>query len=258
MARQNRKKLNHLLKNWPRGTVAVHSWLEQQGISRQLAEAYVNSEWIVRIDRGAFIRADDHVEWTGGVQTLQHQVGLQLHVAAKTALQLQGYAHFLPLGQDAPATLFGSPGVKLPGWFRQYPWDVRLRYTSSNLFPYEDGIGLTTKDFDTYAINISSPERAIMEVIHLVPHQESLDEALLLMEGLNTLRPALVGNLLKSCRSIKVKRFFMYLAEKYNHPWVKRLDTSCVDFGSGKRVIAPCGQWNSKYNITVPKDSEMT
>jgi len=38
MSGQNRNKLNQLLGNWPKGTVAVHAWLQDQGIYRQLAK----------------------------------------------------------------------------------------------------------------------------------------------------------------------------------------------------------------------------
>ncbi len=73
------------------------------------------------------------------------------------------------------------------------------------------------------------------------------------MEGLKTLRPAVVQELLEKTASIKVKRLFMHFAEKFNHPWLKHLDLEQVDFGKGKRVIAKGGQFDSKYNISVPK-----
>jgi hypothetical protein len=40
------------------------------------------------------------------------------------------------------------------------------------------------------------------------------------MEGLNTLRPDLVQELLEKCSSVKVKRLFMHLAEQFQHPWL--------------------------------------
>ncbi len=91
-----------------------------------------------------------------------------------------------------------------------------------------------------------------MEVLYLVPANESFEEAGLLMEGLTTLRPRLVQALLTQCRSVKVKRLFMFLAEACNHAWVKKLDLSKVDFGKGKRMIVKGGRFDAKYNITVP------
>ncbi len=104
-----------------------------------------------------------------------------------------------------------------------------------------------------YVVRLSTPERAIMEVLYGVPKEESYEEAKLLMEGLTTLRPRLVQMLLESCVSIKVKRLFMVLAESCGHTWVKKLDLSKVDFGKGKRMLVRGGRFDSKYNITVPE-----
>lgn len=95
-----------------------------------------------------------------------------------------------------------------------------------------------------------------MEMLYLVPQQESFEEAYLIMEGLSTLRPNPVTDLLISASSVKVKRMFMWMAEKANHPWVEKVNVSKVDFGSGKRVIVKNGRLNKKYNITVTKEYE--
>ena len=183
---------------------------------------------------------------------------LPVHVGAKTALQLQGYAHYLPMGKGGDVSLFGGPGTRLPAWFRQYDWGVALRYTTTKLFADEPNAGLTNKELAAYTMTMSAPERAIMEVLYLVPAEESFEEAGLLMEGLTTLRPRLVQSLLEQCRSVKVKRLFMFLAESHNHAWVKKLDLSTVDFGKGKRMIVKGGRLDAKYNITVPDTNQQS
>jgi len=102
-----------------------------------------------------------------------------------------------------------------------------------------------------WSIRLSAPELAMMEFLYLVPGRESFSEASLLMDGLATLRPGVVQSLLEQCRSVKVKRLFMFLAERHNHPWVKRLHLSKVDFGRGKRMIVKGGRFDAKYRITV-------
>ena len=252
MASEPRSKLNRLLTAWPQGAVAVSRWLEAQGAYQQLVHEYEKSGWIRRIGQGAYVRAGGTVEWTGGLYALQEQMQLPIHAGAKTALQLQGYAHFLAMGKGGAVSLFGSPGTRLPAWFRQYDWGVALHYTATKLFADDPNAGLTKKELAAYAITVSAPERAIMEVLHLVPAEESFEEAALLMEGLTTLRPRLVQSLLEQCRSVKVKRLFMVLAESHNHAWVKKLDLSKVDFGKGKRMIVKGGRLDARYNITVP------
>lgn len=252
MAGETRSKLNRLLSAWPPGTVATSRWLEAQGAYQQLVHEYEKSGWIRRIGQGAYARAGDTIEWTGGLYAVQVQMALPVHVGAKTALQLQGYAHFLSLGKGEALTLFGLPGTRLPAWFRRRDWGGTLHYTTTKLFMDTTDAGLTKKDLGAYAVTISAPERAILEVLYLVPAEESFEEAGLLMEGLTTLRPRLVQALLEQCRSVKVKRLFLYLAETCNHAWVKKLDLSNVNLGKGKRMIVRGGHLDAKYNITVP------
>jgi hypothetical protein len=255
MASESRSKLNRLLTAWPQGTVAVSRWLEAQGAYQQLVHEYEKNGWIQRIGQGAYVRAGDTVEWSAGLHALQEQVKLPVHAGAKTALQMQGYAHFLPMGKAGTVSLFGTPGTRLAAWFRQYDWGVALRYTATKLFADDPDSGLTKKELATYAVTVSAPERAIMEVLYLVPAEETFEEAALLMEGLTTLRPRLVQSLLEQCRSVKVKRLFMFLAEACNHAWIKNLDLSKVNFGKGKRMIVKGGRLDAKYNITVPDTS---
>ena len=253
MASETGSKINRLLKAWPSGTVAVSLWLEQHGVYQQLAREYEKTAWVQRIGRGAYIKAGDNVEWTGGLYAIQKQLMLPIHVGGKTALQMQGYAHYLPLGKDTTVTLFGLPGTKLPAWFKQHAWDVKVRYITTHLFSGDATQGMAKKEMGAYSISLSAPERAMMEVLYSVPTEETYDEAKLLMEGLTTLRPRVVQTLLERCAFKKVKRLFMVLAERCAHPWVKKIDLSNVDFGTSKRMLVRGGRFDSKYNISVPE-----
>ena len=193
------------------------------------------------------------MEWTGGLYAIQKQLMLPIHASGKTALQMQGYAHYLPLGKDTTVILFGLPSTKLPAWFKQYVWEVKVRYITTRLFSSEAIQGMTKKEIGSYSISLSTPERAMMEVLYSVPTEETYDEAKLLMEGLTTLRPRVVQTLLERCAFQKVKRLFMVLAERCAHPWVKKLDLSNVDFGTSKRMLVRGGRFDSKYNISVPE-----
>jgi len=255
MNRHNGSKINNLLKNWPKDTVAVYDWLDEQGVYRQLAGQYVKSGWIERIGQGAFKRSGDTVDWSGGLYTLQTQLKMSVHPAGKTALQLQGNAHYVPANlKQTKVVLFGSKNEKLPGWFRKFEWDTDVRYTMTNIFGKELSLGFTTYDTGNYEIKISSPERAALEFCYQVPNRESFDELDEIMSGLAALRPGVVQGLLEKCGSIKAKRLFMYLAEKHSHAWVNKLNLEKVNFGTGKRALSRDGRYNSKYQIVVPKN----
>jgi hypothetical protein len=93
-------------------------------------------------------------------------------------------------------------------------------------------------------------------MLYHIPEQQGFDEAQKIMASLTTLRPDLVQNLLETCRSVKVKRLFMYMADKEEHVWFDDLDSQQLDLGSGKRVIIKDGKLDKKYGITIPRSSE--
>jgi hypothetical protein len=252
MASQTGTKINRLLKQWPSGTVAVLRWLEKQGVYQQLVHEYEKSAWIRRVGQGAYAKSGDKIDWSGGLFALQNQLGLPIYAGGKTALQLQGYAHFLPLGKGSTVFLFGPSDTKLPAWFTQYEWGLNIRFASTRLFTGETNAGLTMRDMGAFSIGVSAPERAMLEVLYFVPKEQSYEEARQLMEGLTTPRLKILQNLLENCTSVKVKRLFMVLAEGCGHAWVRKLDISNVNFGKGKRMLVKGGRLDAKYNISVP------
>ena len=95
---------------------------------------------------------------------------------------------------------------------------------------------------------------AILECLNLPEAASSLLDIYYLMESLTTLRPKLVQTLLESCTSQKVKRLFLYMAEKARHPWLKALNLERVSFGTSRYMVTPTGKYIRKYNMTIPKE----
>jgi tRNA-binding EMAP/Myf-like protein len=215
---------------------------------------YQNGKWIRNIGRGAYALVGDNVEWTGAVYALQTQLGLNIHIGGKTALALKGHAHYLPL-QKERVYLYGSSVQELPKWFLNANWNVEIVYFNTKLFPQHYNEGLTQHNEKSFSTIISSPERAALELVFHVPNVIGFQEAILILESLSTLRPLLLSELLKNCKSIKAKRVFMFIAEKSNHPWAEKIDLSDVNFGQGKRQIIQNGVLDKKYLITVPRDN---
>jgi len=203
------------------------------------------------------VRADDaHIDWTGALWSMQQLMHMSVHPGGKTALELLGDAHFLPLG-GGRLTLYSEQGERLPAWFRKHRWGVKVVHSATNLFPTD--LGMTEHASRDLALQVSTRERAMMELLHFVPEKESLDEARLLMRGLTSLRPVLIQQLLESCNSIKVKRLFLVLAEEAQHGWVEKLDLSKTNLGKGKRVLAKGtkgGRLHRKYQLILPSDDE--
>jgi hypothetical protein len=248
-------KINQILKLWPRGTVALSSWLESQGVYQQLAHKYEQTQWFERVGYGAFVRSGDKVDWQGALYAIQTHASLPIHAAAKTALELHGITHFVAAGRRN-LFLFGAPRAALPSWFKKKDWGVTIRYATPELFSGPHDQGITEKTYGDFSIRVSSLERAILELLYLVPAQQQYEESKQLFEGLRALRPSLVQSLLENCKSIKVKRLFLHLAEATGQSWFEDLKIAKIDLGKGKRVIAEGGHFDSKYNISVPKIHE--
>ena len=101
---------------------------------------------------------------------------------------------------------------------------------------------------------VSSPERAILECLNLPDASSSLLDIYYIMEGLTTLRPKIVQALLEVCTSQKVKRLFLYMAEKAGHSWYKALKLENVNLGTSRFMITPIGKYINKYNMTISKE----
>ena len=253
MSSQPESKLNQLLQDWPKGTVATQRWLEERRVYRQLARRYVTSGWIERLGRGAFVRTGDAVDWMGAMYALQEQLGLTVRVGGATALNLKGYGQYLPIGTGAMVYLFSDNRERLPIWFVRHKWTVRIEHRCPNLFKGLSRTGLTSLDRGNFTVRASSPERAIFEVMHIATTNGAIDHALELFAGLTTLRPPVVQALLEGCRSAKVKRLFLWASENAGHKWLDEIDVRAVTLGKGKRTLYRGGRMDTKYEITVPR-----
>lgn len=246
-------KINHLLSTAPSGVVLTSGWLAAQGYSLDLQQRYKKSNWFTSLGRGALVRSGDEVDYLGGVYALQSQLGLSIHPAAKTALMLQGKSHYLEFSTKK-VQVFCPPSDSLPSWFANHDWGSTVDCIISSFLP--PGIGMAEFKHKAFTIKISSPARAVMECLYLAPKTQPLIEIYELMEGLNNLRPTTIQILLESCTSVKVKRLFLYMAEKAGHEWLTYIKLDKIDLGTGKRQIVSNGTYVSKYQITVPKELE--
>jgi hypothetical protein len=253
MITERESKLNTLLSTQPSDIVLSSAWLAKHGYSLDLQKQYKKSQWFDSIGTGALIRHGDLVDYLGGIYALQSQLGLSVHPAGKTALSLLGKAHYLELSTKK-VQLFGGNDKNLPLWFKKRDWGLKVECKLTNFLPPE--LGLVEIDHKSFKVKVSSPARAVMECLYLAPKSQPLLEVFELMEGLNNLRPTKVQELLEACASVKVKRLFLYLADKVGHEWLNYIKLDQVDLGSGKRAIVSDGVYVSKYQITVPKELE--
>ncbi|HEY4206965.1 MAG TPA: type IV toxin-antitoxin system AbiEi family antitoxin domain-containing protein, partial [Puia sp.] len=153
---------------------------------------------------------------------------------------------------QAKIVLFGGAKEKLPAWFTRHDWGATIEFhPTSFLDPHT---GLENREVNGFKLAVSSPGRALMECLYLAPEHQDLMECYELMKGLKYLEPEEVQELLEKCRSVKVKRLFIYMADKAGHQWLEDIDPTNIDQGKGKRSIVKNGLYDNGSGISVPKE----
>ncbi len=246
-------KINQLLQKVPRGGLFLSSWMYENGISRELQRHYKSSQWLTPIGTGVMVRTGETPTLSGALASLNGQDNKHFIIGAMSALEMAGYSHYLPMGKRT-IVLFSPKEERLPGWFAKRDWDVYVRHHTTECFSAD--LGIDTVLQDGFNLMVSSPERAFMECLHVSPKYYNLTDLYYVMEMLSLLHPLKVQELLEDCKSIKVKRLFLYMAEKAGHDWFRMLNTSKISLGTGKRAIVSNGVYNAKYQITIPKELE--
>jgi hypothetical protein len=248
-------KLNHLLSSWRENAIVTTKWLLQQGYSNQLLKKYCDNGWISKVGQGAYTKFHFRASWVGAIYALIHDLQLPVHLGGPTALELQGMGHNITFNfEQGSFYLFNNSRTKrnLPRWFREnFQNHIYAQY---HLFKHEQN--LETQSIENLKLLVSSPEQAALELLALTPHAFDYEHAAHLIENLHFLRPELLQKLLQECTTIKVKRLFLYLAEKYQLPCFAHLKINQLDLGKGKRVIGLGGEYISTYQISVPKLAE--
>lgn len=274
MVKQSATKLNQLERGLPEGLLVDAAWLTRRGYSTALRAHYVASGWLEQPARGVYSRPRGSLRWQQAVVSLQTLLGMTLAVGGRAALEEQGFAHYLASNVEEIHLHGPKPP---PTWLAKLPLPVRFVYRNDHrLFvdpPPELGVSLDSaigskgqapsdpKHFVVrpwgqwdWPLVLSTPERAILELLDELPGRESFEQADKLMGSLANLSPRRLQALLTQCRSVKVKRLFFFFADRHAHSWLKHLDKSAIDLGTGKRLLVKGGKLDRKYQITVPEN----
>ncbi len=242
----------------PLDMVATKSWLEDQGLNLHFIDNAVRSKTLLPLASGVYVRQDARLSWKSLTASLQRMAVTPIHVGGLTALELDGLSHYLTHATHPTIHLFSKQS--LPRWLYRidapalFAWHGTSRLWPENVMNNELYIRANTWQAQQPPLHYSCPEKAILEVLSDVPNAISFEHADQLMQGLHNLSPRKLDALLKTCRSIKVKRLFLWLAERNQHAWFKHLTPELYKLGTGKRLIATGGRLEPTWQITVPKE----
>ncbi len=243
-------KLNLLLqKNIP-GGLYFSAWLKENGYSDQLLKSYRDSGWLKALSRGVMYRTGDKLRTFAILGSWNGQLGKHYYIAAHSALELVGFSHYVPMGK--PVLMVGYPKQEpVPDWMKSSDFDYSFKFFTTEIFS-KPQLKLFNADYPHVLASV--PEQAFLECLLLAPKLYSYMDLYYIMEQLTTLRPNVVQELLESTDNLKVKRMFLYMAEKAGHHWFSLLKTNKIELGSAKHKLVENGTYVPKYKITVPKE----
>lgn len=245
-------KIQQIIGAVPHDSVLFGSWLTSQGLDARGQYSYMKSGWLDRISKGVYKIHGSTPTLMATVSSYNMQLGKSCIVGAYTALEFRGYSHYLSMGKPL-AYLFTDKTNKLPSWLLKEEWDMTIKYMTTS-FLGNELLGVETMTNNQHELLVSSPERAILECLNLPDASYSLLDIYYIMESMTTLRPKLVQTLLESCTSQKVKRLFLYMAEKAGHSWFMALKPDNINLGTSRFMITPTGKFINKYNMTISKE----
>jgi hypothetical protein len=273
MVGQKKRPLNRLERELPEGVLVDAAWLRRHGYSRQLLSHYVSAGWLEQPTRGVYRRPRGSLTWQQLVISLQTFLDYPLALGGRTALELQGYAHYL--SHEAKQIHLYGPKPP-PGWLHntkidnifEYHRDQKL-FRTNLIAPQLKGLAhagthaapsvsdtLTTLPWGQWdwPMVLSTSERALLELLDELPDRESFHQVDMLVQGMTNLSPRRLQKLLVDCKNVKVKRLFFFFADRHRHAWLKQLKKENFDLGKGKRMLVKGGRFDSVHQITVPED----
>lgn len=282
MAEQKDRKLNYLERLLDGGLLVDSKFLSQKGYATNLVRYYVVTGRLEQVTRGVYRRKPGEAEWQREISKLNWQqvvASLQtvllrdpLYLGGLSALELHGFAHFVQ--QGAPLVHLYGPKPP-PRWIHRLPLEAKFAYHNDRtLFrndpshrgltqgSWSEGMLALVEDYHVrdswgprgWPLTLSTPERAILELLDELPNDESFHHVDQVFGGLATLVPRRVDRLLRDCASIKVKRLFLFFASRHRHAWAGKLSPQDYELGTGNRVIARGGKLDKQFRITVPAD----
>lgn len=194
-------------------------------------------------------RTGDSLSAYAALSCYNKQLGKMFRIAAHSALELFGFNHYIPMGK--PLLIVEHGKQRVPEWINNDVFDMTIKLFSTETFSEPQSTTIVKNDVE---LLVSTPEQAFLECILLAPLQYSYMDLFYIMEQLTTLHPEILQQLLETTKNLKVKRMFLYMAEKAGHYWFDDLDTSKIVLGTSKLQLVKNGTYISKYKITVPKN----
>lgn len=234
MATTTRTKLKELYRQMPPNAPLTSEVLAALGVSADLAVHYVRAGWLDRLGRGVFRRPNENLDLDPCLLLLQSRVA-GLHVGGKSALDWHGIRHYV--SQQPQLDLCGWDAGELPEWFTdRFP----AEYHRKRLFAEQADAMLHVGRFEqrSGAPQVSSPERALLEMLSDIGVRQPMQEARDIAEGCYGLRADALRELLQRCTNVKTVRLCLQMGRELSLPWRAKLDPDALPTGSKRPWVS--------------------
>lgn len=221
------------LSNLPRGAPISVDRLTSQGLPAKAVVRLVSAGWLHRLARGVYLLPGDKLDRDATLAWLCERAK-GLHVGGKTALDWRGVRHNISMREVL--SLWGELPAEIPSWFtREFP----CHYQSTRLFdaklPSSAGVG--PLPFRSWKVPVSTPERAVLELLSDAGKRQSLEETTNLLENTHALRRDVLDELMAHLTRIKVARLADKLSASLQLPWSDIASKHSRRLGGGKRWV---------------------
>jgi len=236
-----------LLPKLPRGTPLETAWLLEHGLTAKLAARLAEEGWLKRLGRGVYLLPGDKLDRDASLACLA-KVMPGLHVAGKTALAWRGVRHNLAMQETL--ILWGDRPRKLPAWFTS---EFSAYYQATHIFDeaMPSLLGLAPLPDGRRDVLVSTPERALFELLSDVGKRQGLEETSHLVESIRSPRIPVMEELFAHLNRIKIVRLAFRLADELDLPWKSVAFHHCERLGGGRRWVS-VGKSGERLNLIRP------
>lgn len=229
----NEGLLRKLILKTPQDFCYTYSFFKNHNISPDMVRGYVQSGWLKKIDRSLYCKSYNTPDIVYACQNEK-----DFHIGGLTAIERKGSSHYVRFNNKC---YLYTNKKRLYKWVKSENFGLDIHIINRNIFKTRFGI----------IDGMSCLERAVIEMVNMLPSIHGKDECKLIMDGLMSLRPRYLQTLLEECNNIATKRVFLYLAKKSGWNWYDKIDQSKINLGSGKRSIIKGGKLDNEFNIVI-------
>ncbi len=237
-----------LLPEVPRGTPLETAWLNAKGLSSKQVAQLAAAGWLQRIGHGTYVLPGDKLDRDASLALLARGTP-GLHVGSKTALAWRGVRHNIAARERL--SLWGDKPTTLPAWFTTtFP----AGYQATHLFDaaLTSATSLAPLPGGHPDVWVSTPERALLELLSDVGKTQGLEEARHLVESARSLRMKVLDELFSHLTRIKVVRLAHAIATELDLPWADLAQSHSQRLGGGQRWVSTT-KLGDRLNLKRPQ-----